>query len=57
MCYRRLEAAGHGELTGRGVCCGLNASDASQCQGDDVCIAGSANPAGQAGLNLSGLGR
>jgi thioredoxin reductase (NADPH) len=51
--YRRLEAAGLDELTGRGVYYGANASDASQCQGDDVYIAGAANSAGQAALNLS----
>jgi thioredoxin reductase (NADPH) len=51
--YRRLEAAGLGELTGRGVYYGANASDASQCQGDDVDIVGAANSAGQAALNLA----
>ncbi len=51
--YRRLEAAGLDELTGRGVYYGANASDASQTQGDDVYIAGAANSAGQAALNLS----
>ena len=51
--YRRLEAAGLGELTGRGVYYGVNASEASQTQGDQVYIAGAANSAGQAALNLS----
>jgi thioredoxin reductase (NADPH) len=51
--YRRLAATGLGELTGRGVYYGVNASDASQCQGDDVYIVGAANSAGQAALNLS----
>ena len=51
--YRRLEAVGLGELTGRGVYYGTNASDASQVQGDVVYIAGAANSAGQAALNLS----
>jgi thioredoxin reductase (NADPH) len=51
--YRRLEAAGLYELTGRGVYYGANASDASQTQGDNVYIAGAANSAGQAALNLS----
>lgn len=51
--YRRLEAAGLSELTGRGVYYGANASEASQTQGDDVYIAGAANSAGQAALNLS----
>jgi thioredoxin reductase (NADPH) len=51
--YRRLEAAGLDELTGRGVYYGVNASDAGQCQGDDVYIVGAANSAGQAALNLA----
>jgi thioredoxin reductase (NADPH) len=51
--YRRLEAAGLDEFTGRGVYYGANASDASQVQGDDVYIAGAANSAGQAAVNLS----
>jgi thioredoxin reductase (NADPH) len=51
--YRHLAAAGLGELTGRGVYYGVNASEASQCQGDDVYIVGAANSAGQAALNLA----
>jgi thioredoxin reductase (NADPH) len=51
--YRRLEAVGLDEFTGRGVYYGANASDASQVQGDDVYIAGAANSAGQAAVNLS----
>jgi thioredoxin reductase (NADPH) len=51
--YRRLEAAGLAELTGRGVYYGVSASDASQCQGDDVYLVGGANSAGQAALNLA----
>ena len=51
--YRRLEAAGLGELTGRGVYYGVNASEASQTQGDEVYVAGAAKSAGQAALNLS----
>ena len=51
--YRRLEAAGLDELTGRGVYYGADASEASQCQGDDVYIVGAANSAGQAALNLA----
>jgi thioredoxin reductase (NADPH) len=51
--YRRLEATGLDELTGRGVYYGTNASEASQTQGDDVYIVGAANSAGQAALNLS----
>jgi thioredoxin reductase (NADPH) len=51
--YRRLEAAGLDELTGRGVYYGVNASEASQVQGEDVYVVGAANSAGQAALNLS----
>jgi thioredoxin reductase (NADPH) len=51
--YRRLEAPGLAELTGRGVYYGANASDAVQCSNDDVLIVGAANSAGQAALNLA----
>src|SRR3954454_6275541 len=51
--YRRLDAAGLDELTGRGVYYGATASEASQCQGDDVYVVGAANSAGQAVLNLA----
>jgi thioredoxin reductase (NADPH) len=51
--YRRLEAPGVDEFTGRGVYYGANASDAAQCQGDEVLIVGAANSAGQAALNLA----
>jgi thioredoxin reductase (NADPH) len=55
--YRCLETEGIAELTGRGVYYGVDASDASQTQGDDVYIVGAANSAGQAALNLSGYAR
>jgi thioredoxin reductase (NADPH) len=51
--YRRLAAAGLEELTGRGVYYGVNASEASQCQDDEVYIVGAANSAGQAALSLA----
>lgn len=51
--YRRLEASGLDELTGRGVYYGTNASEASQCEGDDVYVVGAANSAGQAALSLA----
>jgi len=51
--YRRLEAVGVEELTGRGIYYGANASDAAQCQGDEVLVVGAANSAGQAALNLA----
>lgn len=51
--YRRLEAAGIDDLTGRGVYYGATASEAIQCQGEDVYVVGAANSAGQAVLNLA----
>jgi thioredoxin reductase (NADPH) len=51
--YRRLEAAGLSELTGRGVYYGTTAGEASQCEGDEVYVVGAANSAGQAALNLA----
>lgn len=51
--YRRLDATGLDELTGRGVYYGATASEASQCEGDDVYVVGAANSAGQAALNLA----
>ena len=51
--YRLLQAAGIEEHTGRGVFYGATASEASQCEGDDVYIVGAANSAGQAVLSLA----
>jgi len=51
--YRRLQAEGLEQLTGRGVYYGANASEASQCQDDEVYVVGAANSAGQATLNLA----
>jgi thioredoxin reductase (NADPH) len=51
--YRRLEAPGLGALSGRGVYYGATASEAIQCQGDEVYVVGAANSAGQAALNLA----
>ncbi|WP_426246291.1 FAD-dependent oxidoreductase [Nocardioides sp. LHG3406-4] len=51
--YRRLGAAGSDELTGRGVYYGASASEANQCDGDEVYVVGAANSAGQAVLNLA----
>jgi thioredoxin reductase (NADPH) len=55
--YRRLEAPGLSELTGRGVFYGATASDAAQCLDDDVYIVGAANSAGQAALNIARYAR
>lgn len=51
--YRRLEAKGLDSLGVRGVYYGATASEASQCQGEDVYVVGAANSAGQAALNLA----
>jgi thioredoxin reductase (NADPH) len=55
--YQRLAAAGIDELSGRGVYYGASASDARQCEGDEVYIVGAANSAGQAALHLSGFAK
>lgn len=51
--YRRLQGPGLEDFAGRGVFYGSSASEASQCQGDDVYIVGAANSAGQAALNFA----
>jgi thioredoxin reductase (NADPH) len=51
--YRRLEAQGAADLTGRGVYYGADAAGAQQCQDDEVYVIGAANSAGQAVLNLA----
>jgi thioredoxin reductase (NADPH) len=51
--YRRLEGPGLADLAGRGIYYGSSASEASQCEGDDVYVVGGANSAGQAALNFS----
>ena len=51
--YRRLDAEGLEAFTGRGVYYGATASEAAQCEGDEVYVVGAANSAGQAALNLA----
>jgi thioredoxin reductase (NADPH) len=51
--YRRLDGEGVESLTGRGVYYGATASEAAQCEGDEVYVVGAANSAGQAVLNLA----
>ena len=51
--YRRLEGPGLANLAGRGVYYGSSASEASQCEGDEVYVVGGANSAGQAALNFA----
>ena len=51
--YRRLQAPGLDELTGRGVHYGSALTEATACRGEDVYVVGGANSAGQAALFLS----
>ena len=51
--YRHLEAEGLTPLGSRGVNYGATASEAAQCQGEEVYVVGAANSAGQAVLNLA----
>jgi thioredoxin reductase (NADPH) len=51
--YRQLQGDGIEDFAGRGIYYGINASDAAQCEGDEVYLVGGANSAGQAALNLA----
>jgi thioredoxin reductase (NADPH) len=51
--YRRLDAPGLDELTGRGVYYGSALTEATACLGQDVYIVGGANSAGQAAVYLA----
>ena len=51
--YRRLDAPGLGELTGRGVFYGSALTEAAACEGQDVYVVGGANSAGQAAVYLA----
>ncbi|SDP56120.1 thioredoxin reductase (NADPH) [Pedococcus dokdonensis] len=51
--YRRLEADGLEALGARGIHYGASASEAAQCEGEEVYLVGAANSAGQAALNLA----
>ena len=51
--YRRLDAPGLDQLTGRGVYYGSALTEATACLGQDVYIVGGANSAGQAAVYLS----
>ena len=57
MSYRRLQAGGLSDLTGRGVYYGAAVGEANQCQGDVVYVVGAANSAGQAALELAGFAK
>jgi thioredoxin reductase (NADPH) len=55
--YRRLNAPGVEEFTGRGVYYGAATTEAQTCKGEDVYIVGGANSAGQAAVFFSRLAR
>jgi thioredoxin reductase (NADPH) len=51
--YRRLDAPGLTDLTGRGVFYGSALTEAPTCEGQDVYVVGGANSAGQAAVYLA----
>ena len=53
VAYRRLDAPGLDELSGRGVFYGAAATEAVNCRGADVFLVGGANSAGQAAVYFS----
>jgi thioredoxin reductase (NADPH) len=55
--YRRLDAPGVADLTGRGVYYGAAMTEALTCKGQDVVIVGGANSAGQAAVYFSSYAR
>ena len=55
--YRKLDAPGLADFTGRGVYYGATASEARACEGEDVYVVGAANSAGQAALNIARYAR
>lgn len=55
--YRRMDAPGVAELSGRGVYHGAGISEAYAVKGEDIFIVGGANSAGQAAVYFSGFAR
>lgn len=55
--YRKLDAPGIGELTGKGVYYGAALVEARSCSDEDVYIVGGANSAGQAAMHFSKFAR
>ncbi len=53
--YRKLEAAGIDDLTGAGIYYGAAMSEGESVRGQEVCIVGGANSAGQAAMYFSGF--
>src|SRR6202011_5569473 len=57
VAYRRLDASGVDEFTGRGVFYGAASTEAQTCRDEDVYIVGGANSAGQAAVFLARAAR
>jgi len=57
MTWRRLDAPGVEELHNAGVYYGISEAEVKQAQGEDVVVAGSGNPAGQAALQFARYAR
>jgi thioredoxin reductase (NADPH) len=55
--YRRLDAEGIDEFSGKGVYYGAARAEAASCRGEDVVIVGGANSAGQAAVYFAGFAR
>ncbi|HEY7065446.1 MAG TPA: FAD-dependent oxidoreductase [Chloroflexota bacterium] len=55
--YRKLDAPGIERLTGAGVYYGAALTEALACQGEDVCIVGAANSAGQGAVYFARYAR
>lgn len=55
--WRSLDVPGQSRFLGRGVYFGAGASEASLCRGEDVCVVGGGNSAGQAAMHLSSHAR
>jgi thioredoxin reductase (NADPH) len=53
VAYRRLDAPGLADLTGRGVFYGSASTEAPSCHGQEVYLVGGANSAGQAALHFA----
>ncbi len=55
--YRKLDAPGIAELTGKGVYYGAALVEARSCSGEEVYVVGGANSAGQAAMHFSKFAR
>jgi thioredoxin reductase (NADPH) len=55
--YRRLDAEGIDEFSGKGVYYGAARAEAASCKSEDIVIVGGANSAGQAAVYFAGFAR